>query len=75
MGLGIVWLSAYKSRLKANLEHLRLRAQPDEGLEEVREEFQEALDQQTTQIAELHERLDFAERLLASAKSPEATSE
>ena len=66
VGLGLVWLSAYKAQLRAKLEHSQLHSSADESVSEFRQEVQDTLDAQAAQIAELHERLDFAERLLVS---------
>ena len=69
VGVGVVVLAGYRMKLKAEIEKRRLGGSDSASdLDDLRDEMREALAHQATQIDELHERLDFAERLLARGK-------
>ena len=72
IGCTLVWLASYRMKLKADLEKARLDAGGSESIEQLREEMQQLLAEQGTQIDELHERLDFAERLLTQGRAEDA---
>lgn len=68
----MIILAGYRMRLKAEIEKHRLGASGSTSdLHDLRDEMRETLAQQATQIDELHERLDFAERLFARGKPDE----
>ena len=72
VGVGLIILAGYRMRLKAEIEKHRLGASGSTSdLDDLRDEMRETLAQQATQIDELHERLDFSERLLARGKPDE----
>ncbi len=72
VGVGVIILAGYRMKLKAEIEKRRLgRSNSTSDLDDLRDEMREALAHQATQIDELHERLDFAERLLARGKPDE----
>jgi hypothetical protein len=63
-GIGWIWLWAYRMKLKNGLEREKLRASSNDTVEELRQEVHDLLAQQASQLDDLHERLDFTERLL-----------
>ena len=72
IGVSLIVLAGYRMRLKASLEQERLR-QPSAGdVDELRDEIHDLIERQGAEIAELNERLDFAERLLAKGKGDDA---
>lgn len=75
VGVACTILAGYRSRLKARLELERMRQQSGEGVTELRQEVHELLAQQASQLDELHERLDFAERLLTKGNQSDRASE
>ncbi len=74
IGGGFIWLAAYRMKLKAGTERDRLRSPSDEAVDELRREMHDLLDQQAGQLDDLHERLDFAERLLSRGENVETKS-
>ena len=72
IGMGLILLAGYRMRLKASLEQERLRQSSPTEADELREEIHDLVERQGADIAELHERLDFAERLLTKGKSDDA---
>ena len=69
IGIGLIRLAAYRMKLKAETERRRIEESSANSADALRDEVQHALAQQATQIDELHERLDFAERLLTQGKA------
>ncbi len=69
--MGWIVLAGYKAKLKAESEQRRLGAASGEAIEELRRETHDALREQQQQLDELHERLDFAERLLTRGQGAE----
>ncbi len=65
IGVGLIWLAAYRMKLKAGLELAKLDGSSDNAVEELRQETHDLLAQQASQLDDLHERLDFTERLLS----------
>ena len=74
VGCTLVWLASYRMKLKNDLEQKRLDAGGSEDVEQLREEFQQLLSEQAAQIDELHERIDFAERLLTQGRPGETSN-
>ena len=72
IGIGLIVLAGYRMRLKASLEQERLRQSSAGDVDELREEIHDLIERQGGEIAELHERLDFAERLLTKGKGDDA---
>ena len=72
MGVGLIILAGFRMKLKHRLDLQRLQGGSGEGpaeeVEQLREEMHDLLEQQSAQIAELQERLDFTERLLTKGK-------
>lgn len=79
VGVACVVLAGFRLKLKARLELERMRLESGAGaadsaragVEALRQEMHEHLGQQAAQLDELHERLDFAERLLTQGSSSE----
>ena len=71
VGVGMILLAGYRMKLKHRLEEARLKSASLEGLDEFRQEVHELLAQQQAQLDEVHERLDFAERLLTQGRGKE----
>ena len=72
VGVGLIILAGYRMRLKAQIEKHRLGGSGSTSdLDDLRDEIRDTLAQQATQIDEIHERLDFAERLLTHGKARE----
>ncbi len=69
---GLIRLAAYRMKLKAETERARLEGSSLDSTEELRDEVRHTLTRQAAEIDELHERLDFAERLLTQGKPVEA---
>ena len=65
IGAGLIWLAAYRTKLKAGLDRDRLHGSSNDAVEELRQEIHDLLAQQASQLDDLHERLDFTERLLS----------
>ncbi len=68
IGIGLIMLAGFRLKLKNRLELERMRGESGESgesIDQLREEMHDIIDQQNTQIAELQERVDFAERVLA----------
>jgi hypothetical protein len=74
VGVGVLRLWAYRMKLTAETEQKRLEAHSSNTIDDLRDEVQHALARQSAEIDELHQRLDFAERLLTRPVTPEATS-
>lgn len=70
-GIGWIWLFAYRMKLKNGLEREKLRASSSDAVEELRQEMHDLLAQQASQLDDLHERLDFTERLLSQGSKGE----
>ncbi len=68
VAVGLIRLAAYRMKLKAETERRRLEHSSSNSVDALRDEVQDALAQQAAQIDELHERLDFTERLLTQGK-------
>ncbi len=67
VGIGLIWLAAFRMKLKAKMEQERLGSAPGQALEELREEVHAMFERQEAMMAELHERLDFTERRFVSS--------
>ena len=65
IGIGFIILAGFRLKLKNQLELERMRGESGESVDQLREEIHDIIDHQNTQIAELQERVDFAERVLA----------
>ena len=65
IGIGWIWLWAYRMKLKNGLERDKLHISSNDAVDELRQEMHDLLAQQASQLDDLHERLDFTERLLA----------
>ncbi len=65
IGVGLIWLAAYRTKLKVGLDRDRLHGSSNDAVDELRQEMHDLLAQQAAQLDDLHERLDFTERLLA----------
>ncbi len=71
IGAGLIWLAAYRMKLKAGLDRDRLHGSSDNAVEELRQETHDLLAQQATQLDDLNERLDFTERFLSQGPKGE----
>ncbi len=71
IGIGWIWLFAYRMKLKNGLEREKLRASSNDAVDELRQETHDLLAQQASQLDDLHERLDFTERLLSQGPKGE----
>ncbi len=69
-GVGLTLLKAYSLNLKAKIEQERIRA-GNHGSDEILEELQNL----TTQVQRLSERVDFTEKLVGSGQKPTAPAE
>ena len=65
VGVCAIFLAGYRMKLRADIEKHRLGAGAGGSADDLREEMRQAIENQNHQIDELHERLDFAERLLS----------
>ena len=68
IGLGWISFLAYRAKLKAETDRLRLGGASSDAVDELRQEMHDLVAQQSGQLDDLHERLDFTERLLAKGK-------
>ncbi len=60
--------------IRYKLKKTELEMQGSDSVDALRDDFEQLADTQEhtqTQLAEVHERLDFAERLLASGRAPQ----
>ena len=71
IGVGLIWLAAYRTKLKVGLDRDRLHGSSDDAVDELRQEMHDLLAQQASQLDDLHERLDFTERLLSQGPKGE----
>ncbi len=71
IGVGLIWLAAYRTKLKVGLDRDRLHGPSDDAVDELRQEMHDLLAQQASQLDDLHERLDFTERLLSQGPKGE----
>ncbi|HEX9729748.1 MAG TPA: hypothetical protein VGA37_14700 [Gemmatimonadales bacterium] len=69
VGVCLVFLAGYRMKLKADIERARLGGHSADDVGELRAELESTLAHQTRQIDELHERLDFTERLLTRGRT------
>ena len=75
IGAGLIWLGAYRMKLKAGLDRDRLHGSSNDAVDELRQEMHDLLAQQASQLDDLHERLDFTERLLSQGSKGEPGAE
>ncbi len=68
IGIGLVWLAAFRMKLKHKLELARLGDQSADAVDQLRDEMHDLIEQQGAQLADMQERLDFAERLLTKGR-------
>lgn len=68
VGVGVLVLLGYRMKLKSQLEQERLKQTTAGAADELRRAMHELLAQQQSQLDELHERLDFTERMLTSGR-------
>ncbi len=71
IGVGLIWLAAYRTKLKVGWARDRLHGSSDDAVDELRQEMHDLLAQQASQLGDLHERLDFTERLLSQGPKGE----
>ncbi len=73
IGIGLVLLAGFRMKLKHKLELARLGDQSADAVDQLRDEMHDLIEQQGAQLADMQERLDFAERLLTKGRDLNGT--